>query len=66
MYIWSETALKREHKDFEDGLNDARCHAVDPIAYQIHREYRKGVDIAQQLAGRFDAERREIPKRETG
>ncbi len=47
MVIWSETTLKRELKGFEDGLSDARCRTVDPIVYQINREYRSGVDIAQ-------------------
>lgn len=52
--FWSEMTFKRELKGFEDGLNDARRQAVDPIAYQVNREYRNGVDIAHQLMARFD------------
>ncbi|MBI1925064.1 hypothetical protein HYR99_12550 [Candidatus Poribacteria bacterium] len=55
MFTWREMLLKRDDQGFTDGLNDARRHTVDPIAYQINREYRNGVDIAQQLMATFDA-----------
>ncbi|MBI1927477.1 hypothetical protein HYR99_24955 [Candidatus Poribacteria bacterium] len=54
MFTWREMLLKRDDQGFKDGLNDARRRTVDPIAYQINREYRNGVDIAQQLMATFD------------
>ena len=39
----------RFNKTFEDGLYDARRNAVEPLAYQVSRDYRQGVDIARQL-----------------
>ena len=55
MFTLREMLLKRDGQGFTDGLNDARRRTVDPIAYQINREYRNGVDIAQQLMATFDA-----------
>ena len=54
MFTWREMLLKRDDQGFTDGLNDARRRTVDAIAYQINREYRNGVDIAQQLMTTFD------------
>ena len=59
MATWSENTFKLELKGFEDGLYDARRRTVDPIAYQINREYRNGVDIAQQLMAMIDTVRNE-------
>jgi hypothetical protein len=66
MVVWSETTLKRELKGFEDGLNDARRRTVDPIVYQINREYRSGVDIAQQLMARLNVALNEVLNRSGG
>ena len=55
--FWSETTVKRELKGFVDGINDARRRTIDSVAYQVNREYRSGVDIAQQLMARFDNHR---------
>ena len=63
MSTWSEMALKLELKGFEDGLNDARRHTVDSIAYQINREYRNGVDIAQQLMAMLNTVQNEMQMR---
>ena len=63
MVVWSETTLKREHKGFENVLNDALCRTVDPIVYQINREYRSGVDIAQQLMARLNVALNEVLNR---
>ncbi len=38
-----------DSRNFEDGIYDARCQTVDPIAYEIYPEYRKGVEIAKEL-----------------
>lgn len=63
MSTWSETAFKLELKGFEDGLNDARRHTVDAIAYQINQEYRNGVNIAQQLMATLYVAQNEIQMR---
>ncbi len=63
MSIWSETRFQCKTQGFEDGLNDARRNTVNPIAYQIYVEYRKGVDIARQLTAVLEAAQREIQKR---
>jgi hypothetical protein len=62
--FWTERVLKRGFKSFEEGLNDVRCRSVDEIAYQIDREYRKGVDIAQKLIETLDDAGRETLSRD--
>lgn len=51
--LWCEISMKVALKGFEEGLSDAKRGQVDSVAYQINREYRSGVDIAQQLMAKF-------------
>ena len=60
--LWHEIAAKVELKGFEDGLNDVRRRSVDTVAYEVNSEYRKGVDIAQQILASFgNTTRRKAP-----
>ena len=52
MPVWTEIRLQML-KGFEEGVQDARRHAVDKIAYQVNREYRSGVDVAGELSAKL-------------
>ena len=52
MPVWTEIRLQML-KGFEEGVKDARRHAVSQIAYQINQEYRSGVDIARELSAKL-------------
>ena len=61
MSTWTQVRLKNELKGFEEGVYDARCHTIDPIAYQVNSEYRKGVEIADQFIATLSKFRCQIP-----
>jgi hypothetical protein len=61
--LWNEISARLELKNFQDGVNDARRRSVDPIAYQVNPEYKKGVDIARQLIANLEAVRDRTPEK---